>query len=519
MVRRILSGGGGIPGPQGPAGPAGSYPFALPYEADTVPLTRISGGQTVFDYLKSDDVRFGDSGVPVGRYLAGTGNSIREAIRAAVLANPSKMLFTLPPGEWVMSAQLTEALGLRNNLIFDGVDPMRCVLQRPSGQMFLWQNVGASNIVFRNTSFEFTAPAPFSASINIDTASNVLVDNCRFLCDLTGLVADGTYHGVQLLGGSNVNVRNCWAENSQFALSGLGRSVNGARFINNTLIGGNDCGVSVCTGAGAHTLKNVQILGNRFIGLNGSNYIYVGDDDPTSPPAEMSDVEICDNVCSGSILTPFGNTVRMAIQVAFCDVNKRLKVSRNSVSNDNPAVTASIVRAIAWLMRSGSMTSAWDIQCNENSCSFTGSDDYFGLTINGKNVEGAQIIGNILEQGSRGLEVAGCSNVDVAHNIVQNSTTQGMVLDSAANALTDVRIRDNYIRTTAAFKAALQITGNKNIAKCKVERNRLVSDTASVINSLTGGATFSFAYNDNSHKEGLHGSAVPSTDRDNVTEA
>jgi hypothetical protein len=481
-----------------------------------VAIARVTNAKVNFDYLASDDVHFGDMGVPVGRYLAANSNNLREAIRAALAANPTKILFLLPPGVWDMT-QLTESLGLRNNLVFDGIDPLRCTLQRASGQIFLWQNVGATNIVFRNITFSLTAPGPFSASINMDTASNVLIDNCRFLCNLSGLVADGTYHGVQLLGGSNLNVRNCYAENSQFALSGLGRSVNGARFINNTLIGGNDCGVSCCTSS-THTLKNVQINGNRFIDLNGSNFIYVGDDDPTTPPEEMSDVEICDNVCSGSILTPFGPTVRMGIQVAWCDSNKRIKVSRNTVSNDNPEVDATIVRGIAWLLRSGSMSAAWDCQCNENSLDFTGLDDYFGLTVNGAGVEGMQIIGNIINEGGRGLEVAGCSNVDVAHNIVRNSTTQGMVLDSGANALTDVRIRHNYIRTTATFKSSILVTGDNNISRCDIEHNTLRSGTASVINSLTGGATFGFDYNYNSHENGLHASAVPDQNINNQTE-
>jgi hypothetical protein len=508
------AGGGGSSagagsGPQGERGPPGPGITQAEAEQDGfVAVARIENAITVFDYLANDDVHFGDDGVPVGRYLAANSNNLREALRAALAANPSKILFKLPPGTWAFN-QISEATGLRNNLIFDGIDPRRCRLTRTSGQFFLWANDGPQNLVFRNISFELTAPAPFSASINMSVVTNALIDNCHFYCNLSGLVADGTYHGVQILGGSNIQVRNCYAENSQFALSGLGRSVRGATFKNNLLIGGNDCGVSCCTSSG-HTLRDVVIKDNEFRDLNGSNYIYVGDDDPSSPPDLMSDVEISGNVCSGEILDPFGDTVRMGIQVAFCDVNKRIKVNNNIVSNSNPEVEASIVRGIAFLLRSGDMTSAWDIEAKDNSLGFTGADDYYGLTVNGKNVTGLEVCGNKIEAGSRGLEIAGCSNSDIHHNNVENSTTQGMVIDSGAHAISDVRVRHNYIKTDALFKAAIQFTGDNNVTACDIEHNTLRSDTASVINSLTGGATLAFDYNYNRHgSNGLHASATP----------
>lgn len=519
MVRRILSGGGGIPGPQGPQGPAGSYPFALPYAADTVPLTRISGGQTVFDYLASDDVRFGDSGVPVGRYLAAADNDLRNAVVAALAANPTKVLFLLPPGVWSMTA-ITEAAGLRDNLVFDGVDRNRCELFRTTnGQMFLFQNDSHQNIVFKNITFRITDPAGnYSASVNISQSTNVLVEHCRFVGTFPSAVTDGIRHGCFLLGGTNVIARHNVFDGVQLQMCGLGRSALGIRAYGNTFLNCNDLGISVNSGdLSGLTLRDIHIHHNEFRGVYGAGYIYVGSDAATTNPDAMSDVVIESNVCSGEMFDLFDSASRTGIIVAWCGVNNRVHVRNNTVTNNNPGVTASQVRGIYAFDRIGNMTSADDVSFADNTVAYIGSDVFEGLRIQGKAITDVVVRGNKLGSLSRGMSIEDCSRAEITGNIVRDGLSNGLVLGAVSGAISDVNVHNNYFRTSTTFKSAILFQRTANANRVWVQRNRLESPENSVIGSGAGSWT-NLHYRDNSHNTGPSGTVTWDTNTNNETE-
>lgn len=518
----------GMPGPPGPPGEDGAFPLTLPdvdTEEDCIPYTVIEGGAVDFDYIRFDHVFLGDNAVPVGRYLRAAGDNIKTAIQLALAANPTKRLFRLPDGEWSMTAITEASGGLRNDLVFEGSDPLSCILKRTTaGQMFQWVAEAPTNIAFRRITFDFTFtgdPAPFSASINISTGTNLLVEDCRFICSAPDATTDGMRHAINLLGGSNVVMRRCYQDNAQAVLCGLGRSLEGAIYTDNIVVNCNDLGVSAVSDGDTHVIRDVLIARNRFRGvLQGSGFIYVGSDAvlTADSPAEMSDIQILDNTCLGSIGTQLGPASRQGLVLAFCVANKRIKVNGNSVSNTNPSVAAANVYGIHAFMRDPFAMTAWDLEFKNNSIDFRSNDVFYGLRVDGKAVTGLQLIGNKLAAGMRGMYVGGCSNVDLLHNIVEDSTAEALTLAANEQAMTDLRIRHNYLKTSAAFKASVLTSGDNNISRCFIEHNQLRTPQNSVINSLSGGATLTFDYNFNKHEAGLHASAVPDQNIDNQTE-
>jgi hypothetical protein len=431
--------------------------------------------------------------------------------------------------------QLTEAAGgLRNNLIFDGIDPLRCELKRTaSGTMFVWANA-ASNVVFRNMTFNFdlAVDAPFSSSVAVGKlATNFLYDNCRFICTIPNTADDdGIRHQLVFEGCKNVVVRNCYFYRSQCKLAaggaaGADGSVDGADVYNNRFEDCNDFGVSVVSGDGSgQYVKNVSIRGNRFYGtLLGTGFIYVGSDAATTNPDTMSDVEIVDNICTGSIGKMGTDDSRPAsrygIQVVLCDVNKRVKVARNIVATDNPTFSTPIVTAIGVYLRNGASTSSDDISIKDNNTDFRSDDSRGGILVDGPNMTGLTIDNNTIAAGTRGLVVGACSDSDIIRNKVRQTTSSGLLLDSTRNAISDVRIRQNNFNAAGSFASAIQFGGTHNMTRIVGEQNRLVSATGnSAVNALTGGATLDYAHNYNSQSAGLSGTITPSSNTGNRTE-
>lgn len=528
---------GPIRGPRGPRGERGlpgtpgAYPFTPPTtaEVDGIPVTRIDAGRTNFDYLKFDDVEFGDNHTPIGRYLAAASNDLKTAVQAALAANLGKTAFRVPSGSWAMSS-LTESGGLRNNLVFDGVDPLQCEIKRTTaGAGFAWSGA-ASNIVFRNITFNVVDVSnPFNSLIAIGgMATRVLYDNCRFICSIPNTVDDdGIRHQLVHAGSTDVVVRNCYFKSSQckLAAGGSGGNADGALVHGNRFEDCNDFGISVVAGdASGGYVKNVQIYGNRFFGtLKGTGFIYVGSDAATTNPDLMSDILIAENVCTGS-LGKLGTddsrpASRYGIQVVLCDVNKRIKVLKNLIANDNPSFSTPIVTAIGVYLRNGSSTSSDDVVLEGNSTDFRSDDSRGGILVDGPNMTALGIFRNTIAAGTRGLIVGACSESDIENNIVRTTTSSGLLLDSTRNAISDVRIRKNKLDAAGSFKSAIQFSGTHNMTRIVADHNRLVSATGnSAVNALTGGATLDLAFNYNSQSAGLSGTITPSQNVGNRTE-
>jgi hypothetical protein len=419
-------------------------------------------------------------------------------------------------------SSITEAAGLRNNLVFDGGNRDHCELYRTTaGQMFLWQNDGPANLAFLNTSFRITDPAAtFSASLNMSLAQNVLVDRCRFTGTFPSATTDGIRHGCFLLGGSNIVVRNTEFNGTQLQACGLGRSVRGVAVYGNTFLNCNDLGVSVNSGDGSGlTLKDIHIHGNRFQGVYGAGFIYVGSDAVTTNPDSMSDVVIEDNVCSGTLSSQLAAGSRNAIIVAWCTANNRVHVRNNNVSNDNHTVDLTQVRGIYAFDRIGDMTGAEDVSFEGNSINYIVlTDQYEGLRVQGKALRGVRILRNDLGSESAGMAVIDASELEIAHNRVRNSRANALTLGTSNGNIDTINIHHNLFRTTAAFKSAILFTGTHNMTQMWIERNRLDSGQNSIIDATTGSPTRTWRYINNSHSTGLHASAVPTTDSGNITE-
>lgn len=517
--RPALLGGGG--GSRGSDGSPGMFPFTPPAtgDVDRIPVVRVSGGSVNFDYLACDDVEFGDRGVPVGRYLSAASGNLRTALVSALAANPSAVRFLLPAGDHAMSS-ITEAAGLRNNLVFSGAGAERCRLYRESaGQMFLWQNDGPQNLVFEDLTLDIDSAAatPFSASLNMSNAHNVLVRRCRFLANFEDAVSDGTNHGVFLLGGSQIHMRDCYLLRSQAVLCGLGRGLVGATFLRNVVEDANDLGVSIVSDTDL-VLSDIKIAQNVMTGkLLGGGFIYVGSDGASTNPSLMQDISIEDNSCSGTIDPQLNPASAIGIILPWATVNKRISIRGNKISNSNHDSERANVRAIAAFLRTATMTSASEISIEGNSCDFASEESLAAITITGNGIEALQVLSNLIGLNTRGIEIGGCSNVDISRNIVRDSTSNALSISSAEQAMRDIRVRDNYLRTTAAFKAAIQSSGD-NSQTVFVERNRLISSLNSWHQTLSAG-TLTAYYNNNIHDNGLNASVSGGTIPQNLNNA
>jgi hypothetical protein len=520
---------GGLQGPRGARGPQGepgAFPLTLPTlsEGGRVPYTRVSEGLTVFDYIANDDVSFGDQGVPVGRYLAAASNNMRSAIIAALAANPTKVLFIIPPGDWVISAAITEAHGLRDNLVFDGVDKYRCRLYRNgSGNMFLFTSDGHANIVFRNMTLDMIDPlTSFGQLINISQATNVLVDNCRFLCSIpVDQTSDGGRSGAAILGGNNLVVRHSFFQKSQLALCGLGRSARNAVAVDNRFEDCNDVAISVVADLTANSLRDITVSRNHIRGMFGAGVIYVGSDAPTEHPTLLADVSIEENVFSGTQSNQFTVLGRNLLAVAFCINNKRIKVRGNIMSGDTSS-TAPLygVRVFDRLLSdAGEMTSCEGIDVSGNDITLNSADAQGGVEVVGKGLSDVHIKDNTVAAGSRGIITDGCSFTQISGNIVRGAITNPLNVRSSRATTDEVEIRNNHLHTAVAFKSAVFHTGAHNQTNVTIESNRLRSSHASVQHSMTGGATVTFDHLNNRQSSALDASAVPVANTGNLTRA
>lgn len=493
-------------------------------QVDCVPVVRVIGGLTAFDYLRCDDVEFGDAGVPVGRYLAAASNDLKTAIQLALAVNPSKYLFVLPPGVWSMSS-MSESSGLRNNLVFDGIDPMRCTLQRTTqGSKFVWNN-SASNVVFRNITFDVSGVStPFSSSIAVGAmATRFLYDNCHFFCTIPDVSGgpnddDGIRHQLVHAGSTDVVVRRCYFKSSQckMASGGVNGNADGVLVYGNRFEDCNDLGVSCVSGDASNCyVKNVQIYGNRFFGtLKGAGFIYVGSDAATLNPDLVSDIIIANNVCVGSIGKLGSNASRpnsrFGIYCVLGDVNRRVKILNNLIATDNPSFSTPQVTAIGVFLRNGTSTSSDDITIDGNSTDFRSDDARAGILVDAPNLSALGIYRNRMAAGTRGLVVGACSDSDIENNVVDATTSCALLLDSTRNAISDVRVRRNKLNAAGSFKSTIQFAGNHNMTRIAIEQNRLLTANGnSAVNGLTGGSTLDLAYNYNSHNVGLHGTVTP----------
>lgn len=462
-------------------------------------------------------------GVAVGAYLPRTGGNIMNAIAIALSENSQERLrLVLPMGNHEVTRTLTEADGLRSNLTFDGLDPISCRLYKNgNGQMFLWQNTSPSGVAFRGMELAFpTTTQNYNASINLSLSSDVLVENMRFTCGFAGETENGIYHGVQLLGGTNLRVRNCYFERTQAVLCGLGRYSHGVLVHDNVFKDCNDLGVS-CVSSDGYSLKDIKVCDNRFSGVVGAGYIYVGSDGGGGENPDMQDVIIDHNICTGTLDQSLVNGARQGIVVSLGDVNKRIKVRGNIVANDNPGVGDHQATGITVFLRDGTSTGTEDLEVSGNSVDWRTADTRAGINVSGTALRGVRVEGNQIAAGSRGMTFGHISVAQITGNVVHGSTSSGLLLHAPDAAMSDIELYRNHIETVGAFKAAIQVSGAHSISRCRIERNRLISGQNSIINGLTGGATFGFYYARNSHTAGLHASATPLVDESssNVTEA
>jgi hypothetical protein len=489
-----------------------------------ITTARVESGRVYWDYLASDDVSFGDTGVPVGRYLAAADGNLRTAIIAALAANPTKTVFILPAGDWLISAAITEAHGLRNNLVFDGISPYRCRLYRNgTGNMFLFTQDGHTNIVFKNMTLDMVLPlSSFGQLINISQATNVLVDNCRFLCSIgEAETGDGSRSGVAILGGNNLFVRHCFFQKSQLVLCGLGRSARNAVAVDNRFEDCNDVAISVVADLTANSLRDITVSRNHIRGMLGAGVIYVGSDAPTEHPTLLADVSIEENVFSGTQSNQFSMLGRNLLAVVFCSNNKRIKVRGNVMSGDTSS-TARLygVRVFDRLLSdAGEMTSCEGIDVSGNDITLNSADAQGGVEVVGKGLSDVHVKDNTVAAGSRGIILDGCSNAEISGNIVRGTITNTLVVKSSRAATDEVHIHNNNLHNAIAFKSTILHSGANNQTNVTIENNRLRSTHASVQHSMTGGATVTFDYLNNRHSSALDASAVPVANTGNLVRA
>lgn len=520
-------------------GAAGRYPItvtaespatingaeSLTFDADygVARIERTSGG----DWVCFNDPR-NHRGVEVGRYLSDS-DSIASRFTLALARNPNAKYFYLPTppqGVWDMT-QMAEAQGLRSNLVIDGGHNLRCELKRTTvGQMFLWAS-SVSNVAVRNLTLNFeNINAPFSTSITAPLADNFTVEDCRLLCTIPNTATgDGIRHQVTLAGSRISFLRN-YCYRAQLRGCSPGYSTNGARWLDNEFEDCNDLGVSCVAGDGAspETIKNILISRNRFFGtMIGSGAIYVGSDAVTTNPALLSDVMISDNIVNVALgqagtdgSRPAG---RLGIYVVCCDVNKRISMVRNFVTNSNPSYSTPIVFGMAYFIRNGTSTSSTDVRLDDNAIDFRSDDTRMAILVDAPAMKNLRVCRNTAQPGSRGFDIEAGADAKIEDNYVDGSGA--LTLRSGRSVVTGASVRRNTFKASGSFASSVQISGTNNQSRVAIEHNRLVTATgSSVVNSLTGGATFGCRYNYNSHTAGLSGTVTPTaTATGNVTEA
>ncbi len=501
----------------------GPATYVLNEDFGSASFARTSGGDWV---CFADGRQF--HGVEVAKYMGYADGNFRNAFVRALAKNPNEKRFILPRGDHLIGAAIINAAaGMRSNLIIDGVDPQLCRIYRTTaGGCFAMQSSeNPVNLVFKNTTYDVVdVNANFNSPVFAQGLVGGLVENCRFLCSIPGeATSDGIYHQL-VFEGNDIVVRGSYFDYSQCKLGGTGLSSKNIEFTGNLSKNCNDLGVSVVSGDGSGlSIKNVHIHHNRFEGLQGSGYIYIGNDGLTTPD-EVSDVQIDNNICVGEILiSPFAPAGRIGIYVVWGVTNRRIKVHHNQVSNTNPTVVTPGVEGISLYSRDGTVTTIEDILVQANSTHFDSNDGHQGIKVEGNpgvTSNGVRVLDNHVEGGA-GLRIQDFSHVECRGNYV-NSKTTALIIAATNVAMTDVAITRNDINSGGSFKEAISIEGSHNISRCTIDFNRLVSNGAyrSVKNNLTGGATFGFRYRYNSHNAGLDASAVPagSDSATNVTE-
>jgi hypothetical protein len=535
---------GGSVGPAGPPGRDGAFPLDLPEtpDVDSIPVVRVSGGEVNFDYLRADDIEFGNRGVPVGRYMAAADNNIKAAMAAAFAANSAQSVLRLdlPYGEHAMT-QLGTADGLRSNLILNGGDAERCILYRASaGQMLLWA-AAAENVVIENVTFDFRDISdPFSASLNIATEfgfTNLLLRRCRFLCSIPDTVDnDGIRHQVNVYG-TNICVRDCYFLSSQLRFNTIGGvSSDRCDAFDNRFEDCNDLGISCVGGDGAGTISNINIKRNRFYGvLKGSGYIYVGSDGNSTNPSSVTDVDICDNTCEGAIgqlgTDPDSRPAsRTGIYVVFGNTTKRIRINGNRVVTTNPSFDTDNVSAISMYARKAGVTSVTDLEISGNTADFRCLNDTKGafniLDLAGDmtGVSGVKIDNNIASAPTgggtshRGIVVHNASDVEITKNRIIGSSSNALLLKALVGHQSDLVIRHNVLDTAVAFFHSISFQGNKNWSRVIVENNpRLTQANGKSVKNEGSGTVDLAVYNDNGHTTGggVDGGLTPTQNRDN----
>jgi hypothetical protein len=347
-----------------------------------------------------------------------------------------------------------------------------------------------------------------------------LVERCRFITTVPSATTDGIRGACFLLGGTNIIARHNEFDGTQLQMCGLGRSARGIKAHDNIFKNCNDLGISVNSGDSAGlSLRDIHIHDNEFRDCYGAGYIYVGSDAVTTHPDSMSDVVIENNVCEGTLYNQLSAGSRTGIIVAWCKTNNRIHVRHNNVSNSNHTVDLTQVRGIYAFDRVGDMTSADDVSFVGNSINFIVlTDQYEGLRVQGTALRGVRILGNDLGSESAGMAVIDASELEIAHNRVRDSRANALTLGTSTGNIDTINVHHNFLRTTAAFKSSILFTGTHNMTKMWIDRNRLDTSQNSIIDATTGSPTRTWRYIDNSHAIGLHASAVPTTDRDNITE-
>lgn len=479
-------------------------------------------------------------GVHVGDYFgeAQGDHLLYNAIKLALSRNEGPQRLVIPTGRHRLTHMLSEADGIRSGISFDGCDPHAAQVffqgtkpngdPQHNGQMFYLEQGGLENVWWRNLTLDFPAAvqngslSPYNSSITVVNGIGCGADNCRFLAAFPGATADGIYHQVQFIGGKGNLVRNCYARASQVRLSSLGYSTDGNECTDCAFEDCNDYGVSCVNGDAVGTfIRNVRIQRNTFRNMYGAGYIYVGSDAYTSENADLTDLCIDDNVCSGNILTQFAVGSRTGIRVSLGRRNLRIRVRRNDISNDNPEVSAPQVWGIAANVRNGVSEWSEDLVFEDNSTDLRCADGNTleGILIQARNGKGVRVARNTIRPGSRGLRVEDCSDLDVDRNRVYGATTHAFSIGAVQNDIAGARMTGNLFQTVAAFKAAVAFNGDYGISRAAVEdRNRLEAAGNGFSVLSTGNGARSWRYLRNSVNRPIGAITAPIEDDGNELE-
>lgn len=470
-------------------------------------------GQTRLSFTMS---RF-DGGVSVGAYVAKAGGDIMSAISLALNEHPHAVRFVLPAGNWQVTTPLTEARGLRDNVVFDGLDPFACRLYRATtGQMFRFLDPGHKNIVFRGLEMALENPATgYGASINGRDFENILVENCRFVTTFTDQTDNGIYHGIGLHGGRNLVFRNNYTDGAQVTFGALGVSIEGCTYSGNVAINCNDYAVSAVGGHATGTvIRDVLIQDNRFHGSRGGGYIYVGSDAVEGEPnPDMRDVLITDNVISGPFLTGFepeGSQTRMAIVVSLGHDNRRISVSRNTISNDDDAKALPVkTRAIMCFVRNSDGGLTEDLVVDDNQCDFSSADAQSAIQIEGTDLRGIRVRDNTVQAGSRGVEIANASHVDVSGLTVYGATSAALHIRSPTHVVEDINVEKCLLETTQTARPGVLVSGAYDMTGLRFFRCNIRGRSVSIQNNLTDPAALQFSMNFTTTDRSLGVTAIP----------